>query len=33
MAGFGFAGVPVRGMGGSLMFLSRFDSEEPEKPE
>src|ERR1700726_1818053 len=32
MGGFGLAGVPVRGMGSSLMFLSRLGSEEPEKP-
>jgi hypothetical protein len=31
--GFGLAGVPVRGVGSSLIFLSQLGSEEPEKPE
>jgi hypothetical protein len=33
MDGFGLAGVPVRGVGSSLIFLFQLGSEEPEKPE
>jgi hypothetical protein len=32
-AGFGSAGIPVRGKGSSLMSLSQLGSEEPEKTE